>query len=141
MIRMLAAPLLAAAVMVQGSGTLTLTVRVDQFPNGKGSAGIAVWKGPRGFPEGIEHAVATTYVRVENGTATARFEQLAPGPYAVTVFHDQNDNRRFDKNWVGVPREPWGVSNNARPRLRAPTFEEARIELAAGEQLVRISVR
>jgi uncharacterized protein (DUF2141 family) len=140
MSRLLAATLLGAVATAQG-GTLTLTVRVDQFPNARGSAGIAVWKGARGFPEGIEHAVATTYAPIDGGTATARFEGLAPGAYAVTVFHDQNDNRRFDKNWVGVPREPWGVSNNVRPKLRAPSFDEARIDLGPGEQDVRISVR
>lgn len=138
--RLLAAMLLGAGALAH-SDTLTLTVRVDQFPNARGHAGIAVWKGPRGFPEGIEHAVATTYVPIDGGRAVARFERLAPGSYAVTVFHDQNDNRRFDKNWVGVPREPWGVSNNIRPRLRAPTFEEARVDLAPGEQEVRITVR
>ena len=141
MIRVLAAPALAAIVTLQAPATVTLTVRVDRSPGAKGRMGIALWKGPRGFPEGIEHAVATTYVPVENGFATARFDRLAPGSYAVTVYHDQNDNRRFDKNWVGVPREPWGVSNNVRPRLRAPTFEEARLELEPGEQVVRISVR
>lgn len=137
----LAASALAAIVTLQAPATVTLTVRVDRFPSAKGMAGIALWKGPGGFPEGIEHAVATTYVPVESGIATARFDRLAPGPYAVTVYQDQNDNRRFDKNWVGVPREPWGVSNNVRPRLRAPTFEEARVDLEPGEQVVRISVR
>jgi uncharacterized protein (DUF2141 family) len=141
MSRLLAATLLAAIAMGQPPGTVTLTVRVDRFPHAKGRAGIAVWNGPRGFPEGIEHAVATTYVPIEGETATARFEGLSPGSYAVTVFHDQNDNRRFDKNWVGVPREPWGVSNNVRPKLRPPTFEEARVDFEAGERAVRISVR
>jgi len=51
------------------------------------------------------------------------------------------NNRSFDKNWFGIPREPWGVSNSVRPRLRAPRFDEAMLELGAGENVVEIRVQ
>ena len=128
------------ATLHPAGALVTLTVSVDGFENAEGAAGIAVWNGAQGFPEGIEHAVATTYVPIEDGSASARFEDLAPGAYAVTVYHDRNDNQRFDKNWLGMPTEAWGVSNDVRPRLRAPRFDEARLELEAGEQVVSIGV-
>ncbi|MBI1875032.1 MAG: DUF2141 domain-containing protein [Acidobacteria bacterium] len=106
-----------------------LIVRIAGFPNDRGSAGIALWKAPRGFPEDIEHAIRTIYVSIHNHTATTTFEGVAPGIYAVTVLHDQNDNRKFDKNPLGIPREAWGVSGNVRPRMRAPRFAEARFRL------------
>ena len=118
-----------------------LAVRVHGFANTAGTAGIAVWSGARGFPEEIEHAVATTYAMIDDGVAVAQFDQLEPGGYAVTVFHHRNDNRRFDKNWLRMPTEPWGVSNDVRPVLRAPTFAEARLDVATGEHLVRITVK
>ena len=129
----------AKAGIVQAEVTLHVTV-VD-FENASGAAGVAVWSAARGFPEDIEHAVATTYARIEDGTAVAQFRHLAPGTYAVTVYHDENDNRRFDKNWIGVPKEAWGVSNNVHPRLRAPRFDEARLDLIAGEHSLEIRIR
>ncbi len=99
-----------------------------------------MWDSGVGFPEDVEQALDSTYVAIENGTARADFERLAPGTYAVTVFHDENDNRRFDKNWIGIPREAWGVSNHVRPRLRAPRFDEARFEIAGGEHAVEIQI-
>ncbi len=122
-----------------GDGVV-LVVRVDGFSDDRGAAGIAVWNGSEGFPEGIEHAVAMTYVPIVDGVAEARFGPFPPGAYAVTAYHDRDDDRKFDKNWIGMPKEAWGVSNDVRPRLRAPRFDEARLELEAGERAVPIHV-
>ncbi len=50
-----------------------------------------------------------------------------PGTYAVAVHHDANSNGKVDTNFLGIPREGYGVSNDPRPRFRAPRFEEARV--------------
>ena len=113
---------------------------VLDFESADGLAGIAVWGSAEGFSEEIEHAVATRYVEIADGAAAAEFDPLPPGVYAVTVFHGKNDNKRFDKNWLGMPREAWGVSNNARPRFLVPRFDEARLELAAGPHAIEIRV-
>ena len=135
------AVLAGASTQVGTSGaSVTLQVRVEGFENVDGAAGIAVWNQAQGFPEDIEHAVATTYATIRDGVAMARFDQLEPGTYAITVYHDRNANRRFDKNWLGMPKEDWGVSNNVRPRLRAPRFNEAMMTVGAGETLVEIRV-
>ena len=136
----MAGVLCVSAQVGERRSTVTLNVQVDGFKNAAGAAGIALWDAARGFPEEVEHAVATTYATIQDGVAMARFDQLEPGTYAITVYHDRNDNRRFDKNWLGIPREGWGVSNNVRPRLRAPRFDEAMLDLGAGEELVEIRV-
>ena len=136
----MAGAIATSAQVDQSGSTLTLHVRMEGFENTDGEAGVAVWNAARGFPEEIEHAVATTYVTIQDGAAVARFDQLEPGRYAITVYHDKNDNRRVDKNWLGMPKEDWGVSNNVRPRLRAPRFTEAVRDLGVGEQLVEIRV-
>jgi uncharacterized protein (DUF2141 family) len=61
---------------------------------------------------------------VTGADAEVRFENVAPGRYAVSLFHDQNGNGRLDSNWVGAPTEGYGASRNALPALGAPTFEE-----------------
>lgn len=47
------------------------------------------------------------------------------GAYAVVVYHDENDNHKFDRNWIGLPSEGFGVSNNPTLFLAAPSFDEA----------------
>ena len=106
-----------------------------------GLVGVAVWESGTGFPEEIEHAIQEVYVPITDGTAQVTIDRLTPGQYAVTVYHDANDNGRFDKNWIGLPQEAWGVSNNVRPRLRAPRFEEAAFELGPGRHLIAIELK
>jgi uncharacterized protein (DUF2141 family) len=40
-----------------------------------------------------------------------------------------------------MPTEPWGVSNNARPKLRAPRFEEAAFSVNPGPEPTRIAIQ
>ena len=137
----MAGAIATSAQVDQSGSTLTLHVRMEGFENTDGEAGVAVWNAARGFPEEIEHALAATYATIQDVVAVAGFGQLEPGSYAITVYHDKNDNRRFDKNWLGMPKEDWGVSNNVRPRLRAPRFDEARLDLPAGAHTIEIQVR
>lgn len=65
--------------------------------------------------------------------------ELAPGTYAVSCFHDLNDNGELDTNFFGIPVEPYGFSNNARPKFRAPRWEEACFQVKEGG--VQISIR
>ena len=51
------------------------------------------------------------------------------GRYAVVVYHDENDNHKFDRNWIGLPTEGFGVSNNPSLFLVAPKFEESSFEV------------
>jgi uncharacterized protein (DUF2141 family) len=68
------------------------------------------------------------------------FENMQPGIYAVAVAHDLNGNKTTDTNFLGMPIEDWGVSNNVRPSFRAPTFDEGKIEIKESQVIeVRIS--
>ncbi len=60
---------------------------------------------------------------------------LPTGEYAVVVLHDENLNKRMDRNWLGKPKEQWGMSNNPHFAHAAPSFESARFPFAGDEQL------
>ena len=45
---------------------------------------------------------------------------------AVTLFHDENKNGKFDSNMIGYPLEGYGFSNNVVPQFRAPSFDECK---------------
>jgi uncharacterized protein (DUF2141 family) len=75
------------------------------------------------------------------GTVSLCLRAPRPGTYAVAVYHDENDNRKFDRSWTGLPSEGFGVSNNPRPLLRAPTLEESAIQVKAEHQVVNIDLR
>jgi uncharacterized protein (DUF2141 family) len=65
---------------------------------------------------------------------------LPAGVYAVSVFHDENMNQKLDKNFVGIPKEGYGASNNPRKKMGPPTFEETKIQVSGAEQSLQIKL-
>lgn len=59
-----------------------------------------------------------------------------PGTYAVAVHHDANANGKVDVNFLGAPKEGYGVTNDPRPKFRAPRFDEARVVVSRDTTLV-----
>jgi uncharacterized protein (DUF2141 family) len=106
----------------------TVKVTVTGLAGASGEVCCALHAEPSTFPtdEGGSVWVAPT-----DGVAVCRFENVAPGVYAVASSHDLNGNRLTDTNLLGMPTERWGVFNNVRPFLRAPTFDEARFTVPA----------
>lgn len=74
--------------------------------------------------------------KIPAGEATTHtFTGLPAGTYAVLVFSDRNDNQELDKNFIGIPIEPIGFSNDYEPR-GPPQFDKASFVLQADERRV-----
>ena len=100
----------------------------------KGSVFVALFRPGKDFPEGkpIEgKRVDATQERVH---ATFSVE---PGEYAIAVFHDENGNGKMDKHLFGIPKEPYGFSNNFRPRFSAPSFSDCEFNVGDGSKMIR----
>jgi len=61
------------------------------------------------------------------------FENLPAGEVAVSLFHDENSNSTLDRNFLGIPKEGWGASRDAKAHFGPPSYDDARLRLAAGE--------
>jgi uncharacterized protein (DUF2141 family) len=73
-------------------------------------------------------------VEVRNAKITQTFS-LPKGEYAVSIYHDLNRNDKLDKNIFGAPTEPYGFSRNFTPLVRAPKFDEVKINLAQDKKI------
>ncbi|MEM1125715.1 MAG: DUF2141 domain-containing protein [Bacteroidota bacterium] len=111
----------------------TLILSITGVASEEGRVGCILFNQAEGFPMDRDAALQGQEHPADPAGVTCRFEGLAPGTYAVAVAHDRNENGRTDTNFLGIPKESWAVSNNVRPRTRAPRFEEAAIEVGAGE--------
>lgn len=63
------------------------------------------------------------------------FEDVKPGEYAITLFQDKNENLKLDTNVVGMPKEPYGFSNNVMGNMGPPSFEQAKVKVDADKKL------
>lgn len=103
-----------------------LSVRVSNIQSDKGRIGCSLHSTGDSFP--MEQAALQIWQPAIKGSVECIFMDIAPGNYAIAVSHDVNENGITDTNFLGIPKESWGVSNNVRPVMRAPTFEEAKFQ-------------
>ena len=80
-------------------------------------------------------------IKADANTLSCTFNDLAPGAYAVKVFHDVNENGVLDASWIGWPQEPYGFSNDAPVNMGPPPFKLAAIEVKEGAQITRIRLQ
>ena len=66
--------------------------------------------------------------------------QLPPGEYAFSIFYDVNNNGELDTNWIGIPKEPVAISNNARPKFGPPSYEDAVFTLGSEPVIQQIEI-
>jgi uncharacterized protein (DUF2141 family) len=106
---------------------------------GKGMAGnqirIAVYSAnaPEQFPSEEKFYRGIVYEATDD-RLTVLLSDLPLGKYAVAAFVDNNRNGKQDKNLLGVPKEIYGFSNDARRMFGTPDFAAAAFDI--GEKAV-----
>lgn len=132
---------LIALAVAGAAEAADLRVEVLAVPNASGKVYAAAFNNAEDFPK-AGRSIAATYVQANPGTVTLEFTGLAPGTYAISVFHDQNGNERLDTNSTGTPVEPYGFSRDARGIMGPPKFADSAIALApGGSASIRINLR
>lgn len=114
-----------------------LQVTVAGVRNSAGLLDVCVFDTEQDFPDCGGHQAGTSR-RQPASAGTMRFDfEVAPGLHAVSVLHDENGNGRLDTNFLGIPREGGGASNNPPPRFGPPHFADAVFRLSPqGSQIV-----
>lgn len=117
---------MAAGAASAQPGQPGIHVEIMGIRNSIGAVACALFGSPEGFPaEFVRFATNLMMVKVRAAKATCSFEDIAPGRYALAVIHDENRDGELETNWMGVPQEGYGFSNNAKGTLGAPSFEKA----------------
>lgn len=113
-----------------------INIRISDLKSDKGICEVCLFNKADGFPDESKNAVSCTKVKIKDKTASASFKALKPANYAVVVYHDENNNSKLDTNFIGIPKEGIGVSNNAQQKMGKPKFEAAKFVLNADKTLI-----
>lgn len=136
-----AAPTMAAESCAGRPGADSLTVHVTGLRNAQGEVAVTL------YPDDARRFLAPggkllrQRVKAEAPVSRACFWVPAPGVYAVTVYHDANADRDFNRNPLGLPTEGFGVSNDAPTKFGLPAFEMVRFRVKAGQSMIAIKMR
>ncbi|HTH95091.1 MAG TPA: DUF2141 domain-containing protein [Rhodocyclaceae bacterium] len=116
-----------------------LTVVLENtIPNG-GNVRAAIYGQSADF---LKKSLRGAESPVNGNSVTLVFKDLPAGDYAVTAFQDSNGNKKLDTSIVGIPLEPYGMSNDARGGLDgAPKFSDAAFHLGDSDLTVRIQLK
>ena len=113
---------LALASMAQvDSGSLT--VQITGMKSDEGHLVYAMWSGSEGWLE--SNTVREGTSPISAGGSTLKFDDLPYGEYAISVYHDKNDNGKLDTGMFRIPKEPLGTSNDAKIRFGPPKYDDA----------------
>jgi uncharacterized protein (DUF2141 family) len=113
------------AIAGQTSSCSGIHVAILNIRNAIGTVDCALFNSPNGFPRDVLHsAMRLVAMKVPNTEARCDFEGIPLGTYALVVLHDENMNGKIDTNWLGVPKEGYGFSNDAKASLGAPSFSD-----------------
>ncbi|MDW7694294.1 DUF2141 domain-containing protein [Flammeovirgaceae bacterium SG7u.111] len=66
---------------------------------------------------------------------------LPKGMYAISIFHDKNNNGMLDKNMLGIPKEKFGFSKNPPLVFGPPSFNDSAFNVQNGLDTVQINLR
>ena len=116
-----------AAEAPQGA-SLTLTFSGIKTPTG--ALMVAVYDSQAGYESG--KAARQEMIAVTGESATLTLEGLAPGTYAIKLFHDVNGDGKMNANPFGMPTEPYAFSNDAKGSMGPAKWDAASFTVLAG---------
>ncbi|MEO9871309.1 DUF2141 domain-containing protein [Ekhidna sp.] len=114
-----------------------LVVKVENIKKIQGSLKIAVYDHHDHF---LSKEIFGDDKLIKSDSVQFSFKGLGEGTYAVSIFHDVNDNGKLDSNFMGIPSEPYAFSNNAKGMFGPPSFEDCQFEIKDGLQKIVISL-
>jgi uncharacterized protein (DUF2141 family) len=100
----------------------------------KSNAGVVVIRVYQGKDEWLEDKgfVAMEQISLADWTESSTVSttmDIPAGEYAISAYQDEDDDGKLDSNFVGIPKEPAGMSNKPKARMGPPRYEDAAFEL------------
>jgi len=127
-----------AAQSQGGAAHAKLVLRVEGLSNSDGQLLIGLYDAEDGYKTDQELIGKT--VKVDDTAVEVVFDNLLVGRYAFKVFHDENSDGELNTNFMGIPSESYGFSNNASDPFSAPEWKETRFSLPRGRMTQTIDL-
>jgi len=113
-----------------------ITVEVTGLLNKNGKLSIGLYNKNDDTFANISKYYKGVNLTINDSKVIYTFKNIINGTYAVAIIHDENKNKKLDKNFFGIPTEGYGFSNNIRPSFRSANFEESKFQLIDDKNIV-----
>jgi len=113
-----------------------IQVNITNIKVSKGTIIIGLYKSEEGF---LNKAHKATKIKATKEGGQVVFNDIEPGMYAISLYHDKDDNNELN-SFLGIPIEPYGVSNNAKGQFGPPQWEKAKFLVSDKKTIQHISL-
>lgn len=117
--------------------TLELKVTVTGLKSEEGKVFIGLYSSEELWLKKYEFGVIG---EIKNGQCSSSINNIPAGTYAISLYHDKNDNNKLDTGWFGIPKEPYGCSNGAKGKFGPPKWTDAKFEITESKQTIEIKL-
>ena len=122
------------------SSASSIVVKLNGIKQPAGQVLLSLFNNSEGFPTQPEKAFKWAKAKVTSSSLIISLDGLPYGNYAIAVVQDENENEVLDTNVLGLPIEPYGISNNATGTLGPPTFDNAKFTVTGKRDTVNIEM-
>lgn len=103
-----------------------LTVQISGLKNNTGLVQVGLFNSEGTFLKTAYKGVSS---EIKSNSAIVTFSNIPKGKYAISAYHDTNKNGKLDTNFIGIPKEDFACSNNAKGKMGPPKYEDAKFDL------------
>lgn len=114
------------SVTLSQTDAYDITVTIENLKSNEGKVLVGLYNSKEDF---LSKEFMGEVVTISENSCAVTFKDVPKGIYAVSYVHDENENGKMDTNFVGIPKEDYGCSNNAKGFMSAPKWEDAKFEL------------
>lgn len=108
----------------------TVEVEINNFDSEKGVALVGLYNAEASF---MDKEYKGQILKVKDKQVILNFTDLPDGDYAILVIHDEDEDGELSTNFLGIPTEKYGASNNAPSMFGPPKWKDAKFELKNGQ--------
>jgi len=130
----------AVASPAVSESTGNLIINISGFPSSEGFAMVALHNSEESYKGEEATAIAKTQIKVVDQKVQVIYANLVYGWYGISIYHDENTNGKMDKNAMGIPKEAYGFSNNAKGLFGKPGYEDVKFQINSPEKQITINL-
>lgn len=123
----------AIANNASAENAANLTVNIGNIQSEMGQILISVCTKEQFMKSACSYSTRVSAQSAQEGPIV--FKDIAQGVYAVQMFHDLDSDNKLKSGAFGIPKEPWGMSNDAKGKFGPPKFEDAAINVNGATEI------
>lgn len=104
----------------------TIAVEINNFESDRGVVLVGLYNSTTTF---MEKEYKGEILKIKDKQVVLNFSDLPDGSYAILVVHDEDENGELSTNFIGIPKEKYGASNNAPSKFGPPKWKDAKFEV------------